>query len=116
MLDFLGYSTLLYNLYISHHTYGLNFFILTVMGLCIAFRLTEVALLPEVVRIGRTLQTGHYPGDHVVRVSCLMQCCLPAGAFPVSGGLPTVHVLGPVITEQNIQDGEDRAVLKLVYA
>lgn len=48
------------------------FFILIVEGLCFAFGLIKVALLLEVLRIGRTLRTGHYPGDHVVMVSCLM--------------------------------------------
>ena len=86
------------------------------VGLCFAFGLIEVALLLEVIRIGRTLRTGHYPGDHVVMVSRLMLCCLPAGAFQTSRGLPAVHVLGTVITVQNIQACEDRAVLKLVYA
>lgn len=60
--------------------------------------------------IGKTLQIEHYPGDPVVLVSCFMYCDLPAGALPTSGGLPAVPASGSVITEQNIQGCEDRAV------
>lgn len=57
----------------------------------------------EMIRIGKTLATGHCPGDHVVLVSCLLCCDLPAGALPTFGELPAAPASRPVITEQKIQ-------------